>query len=306
MDLNQIFIDYKACALVAEKFKEAKIKRENYFNGEYFPPSNEPRELVLGYFTAIVALDHRTSTPISEYRASINGVVYKGSDLLHHLGSREFLRNPDYFSAENLSKLSLKEFNRVFTYGDVSLWDAGVRVLLLRDLGKKVLDIYGDFTGLFNVTSITEFKERLKVFRAYEDPVEKKIFLLAKFLEGRGLIKFTDPQNFQVPVDNHLTRIALRLGIVSLTDYSFILKEIEVNSETDTAIRVKVREAWKVVSEISGKDPFLLDDFLWRFGRTICLREKPLCKKCFLKDYCRAYKTKNFLPEHTFTLTWYY
>ena len=122
---------------MAEKLKELVVKRESYFNEKYFPPTNEPRELVLGYFTAIVALDHRTSTPISEYRASINGVVYKGSDLLHHLGSREFLRSPDYFSAENLSKLSLKEFNRVFTYRGVLLWDAGVRVLLLRDLGKK-------------------------------------------------------------------------------------------------------------------------------------------------------------------------
>ena len=306
MNLNQVLINYRTCALVAEKFEETEIKRENYFNEKCFPASNQPRELVLGYFTAIVALDHRTSTPVSEYRATINGIVYKGSDLLHHLGSREFSRNPEYFSAENLSKLNLREFNRVFTYKDISLWDAGVRVLLLRDLGRKVLDIYGNFTDLFNVTSITEFKERLKVFRAYEDPVEKKIFLLAKFLEGRGLIEFTDPQNFQVPVDNHLTRIALRLGIVNLTDYSFILKEIEVNSETDIAIRMKVREAWKVVSEISGKDPFLLDDFLWKFGRTICLRNRPLCEKCFLKDCCRAYRTENFLPEHTFTLTWYY
>ena len=303
---SRVFIDYKACVSVAEKFRELTIRRENYFNEKYFPPTNEPRELVLGYFTAIVAIDHRTSTPVSEYRATISGVVYKGSDLLHYLGSREYLRNPEYFSAENLSKLSLSEFNRVFSYGSVSLWDAGVRVLLLRDLGRKVLNTYGDFTSLFNVTSISEFKDRLKVFRAYEDPVEKKIFLLAKFLKGRSLLSFTDPENYQVPVDNHLTRIALRLGIVRLTDYSFILKEIEVSPETDIEIRMKIRDAWKTISEISHKDPFLLDDFLWRFGRTICVKKKPSCKECVLKNACRAYELGTHIPEHTFTLTWYY
>ncbi len=151
-----------------------------------------------------------------------------------------------------------------------------------------------------------ELLARLSWFRAYEDPVAKKSLLLAKFLHKRRLKVFRDEENFQVPVDNHLTRIAFRLGIVELEDHSPIDRQVELNPSQDIKIRMKVRDAWKRVSEASGVDPFTLDDFLWTHGRTICLPRNPRCRDCILRKACRSSRTGYFPSEHRHSLTWYY
>ncbi|OYT56351.1 MAG: hypothetical protein B6U76_04010, partial [Desulfurococcales archaeon ex4484_217_2] len=81
--------------------------------------------------------------------------------------------------------------------------------------------------------------DRLKTFRAYEDPVEKKSFLLVKFLERRGIFKPIDKENLHVPVDNHLVRIAFRLGIVKLDRE--ILKKVLNGEEFDRYFTANIR-----------------------------------------------------------------
>ena len=150
--------------------------------------------------------------------------------------------------------------------------------------------------------------EVLKMFKAYEDPVGKKAFLLIKFLHRRGLIKVKDLYRFEIPVDNHLTRIALRLGIVKPDQdiLDLIEKDVEVSSDVDYEIRLSVRTAWKIVSKLSGIDLMLLDDFLWTYGRTVCKYGLPDCNYCIFKNTCTSYLNNRFINEHRYTLTWYY
>jgi len=205
-----------------------------------------------------------------------------------------------------------------------TVWDPEVRAFLLRDAGGKLLKLYdGRVSNMVEEASGRlcgvpgGFIDILKVFRAYEDPVSKKSFLLAKFLLRRGLLKVIDLENMEVPVDNHVTRVAVRLGIVEPLGENPFASQREVSWEEDVIIRLQVRRAFKLVSKLSNMDPGLLDDLLWSLGRKICLRPRPLCdegvevlgiRKCPFRSVCAAYEREERRTwlEHNYTNTWYY
>lgn len=295
-----LILDVDKAAEVADVVKGLGLKRDRYLDERYYPPPDDPRELQLAYFAAVVAVDHRTST-FGPFEGYIDGEFYHGADALWRLARRAY---PEVFSPDRLASLSLEDGMRLFSIGGRAVWDLGVRVLLLRDLGRKAAEA-GGFAKWLDAGSVAELAERLKRARAYEDPVKKKTLLLAKFLDGRGLLKFSDPQNFDVPVDNHVSRIAYRLGIVDV-DYSWLFSGVELTREEDVEVREKIKLAWRLVSKFSGVDPFTLDDFLWSFGRAVCTRDSPKCGRCPLRAVCKANRLGQYPPEHTHSLTWYY
>ena len=306
MENFEVEIDKERIKEVANMISSLSLKRDKYDNLDFFPPYDADRELQLSFFTVMVAIDHRTRNNFTNFEAYIDGKHLFGADLLYYLGMKLFKKNPKLFLPENLTKIHLEEWKDLLGYGKVRLWDYKLRLFLIWDIGKKVLEFYSSFEKLFSVSTIEEFRKRMRIFRAYEDPVEKKTFLLAKFLEGRGLVKFVDSENFEVAVDNHLSRIAIRIGIVKFSNYSFIERGIEVSRDDDIKIRFKIREAWKIVSNLSGVDPFTLDDFLWSFGRNICTSNKPKCDLCPFKEKCLANALGKYFPEHKHLITWYY
>ncbi len=302
-----IQIDKNRIIRLAEIMADLKLKGDKYIDPKFFPPPETDREIQLGYFAAMVAIDHRTSSPFGVFEGEVDGEILHGADLLYRLGMKVLEGNPEFFYAKNLARIGEKDILNLISFRGKPLWDLHVRTLLLRDLGMKTLEYYdGKFKNLFNVSTIMELINRLIVFRAYEDPVHKKIFLLAKFLHGRGLVHFRDKENFEVAVDNHLSRIAIRTGIVVFSDYSPIERQIELSRGEDINVRLTIRKSWKEVSKESGYDPFTLDDFLWKFGRTICIRDKPRCEECQFASICLAHNKKHFWNEHRHVLTWYY
>ncbi len=270
----EVLIERSRVGEVAKVIKELSPVREAYV-GDIFPGPDEDPKLQTLFFMAMVAIDHRTRS-FMPYEAVISGKRYFGSELLYRKGMIVFEEDPSFFLPENLSRLKPDDRLLKVILDDPPLWDMHVRTLLLKDLGVKLSRV-----GLDHVLSDLK---RLKVARAYEDPVEKKLYLLIKFLDGRGLIYYRGERH--VAVDNHLTRLALRSEIVRVPD----LKEgWEVGVKEDVQIRMAVREAWDLVAMKAGVDPFALDDFLWRMGR------EGKCKFCL-----------NELREHEHLLTWYY
>lgn len=304
--LGEPFINESKISLVAEIIAKLDLKRDMYLDTRFFPPINVDRELQLGYFAAMVAIDHRTSTPLGVFEGYVHGEFFHGADLLYRLGMLIFESDPEFFSSDRLSRLGYENAKKLLVFENKILWDFHVRTFLLRDLGQKTLELYSSFKKLFNVSRVTEFVDRLRFFRAYEDPVAKKAYLLAKFLDGRKLIQFHDKENFEVAVDNHLSRLAIRLGIISFSDYSHIERQLEVPRDYDISLRLTIREAWKKVSEMSGVDPFTLDDFLWNFGRRICRQNSPRCANCPFDGVCLARSVGRYWLEHRHILTWYY
>ena len=314
-------IDYMQCEKFARVIRNVKIKPDPFTNPEYFPPSNEPVENVVNYFFFMVAIDHRTSLPGKPFEGYIDGKFYHGSDLLYRLGMIMYEENPDFFSPENMSKITADDIRRWLTVDEpkrITIHDPEIRAFLLRDAGTKLLKLYdGSILNLLRASKgylylkpNGGFIERLKIFRAYEDPVEKKPFLLTKFLERRGVLKVMDSENMHVPVDNHLVRIALRTGIVDEIEKvkELFMWKREATYEEDIIIRLIIRQAWKIISKLSEVNPSILDDFLWMFGRKTCLREKPMCEICPLKNACKAFidTKRRQLYEHLYYNTWYY
>lgn len=295
-------IDVDKAEQVAALIKELRPTRDSYTDPRIYPPVGDPREDQLAFFTAMVAVDHRTSTPWGSFEGLINGEFYHGADALYRLGRIAY--DEGIFKAERLANLTPRDAEKLFKLGDAVVWDFYTRVYLLRDLGKKVL-LRGGFEALVSTSSIRELKKRLAEVRAYEDPVAKKTMLLAKFLDGRRLADFKDVEEADVPVDNHLSRIAYRLGIVDV-DYDFLESGVETTREEDIRLREVVKTAWRIVAKFADIHPFALDDFLWNFGRKTCLREKPLCGSCPLRGACKAHAVGRYPPEHLHLATWYY
>jgi len=307
-------IDSRTIRDVADTIMRLELVPDTFTDPRYYPPTDTDLEHAAAYFTTMVAIDHRTHQK-RQYMLEIEGETYRGADLLWRLGKEMFDRDPEFFTAERLANLDYQTLKRWLEPDELELWDLYTRLLLLRDLGRKTLELYsGRFTTLIQLSKGwlynkgQGFIELLKVYRAYEDPVEKKPFLLVKFLYRRGYLKVVDLESLQVPVDNHVTRIAFRLGIVELSDElkRYIKKKLEVPYTIDVSIRLTVRAAWKLVSLHAKIDPTVLDDYLWNHGRKTCRPDQPKCEQCPLKQACKAYNTGEYLNEHTYSITWYY
>ncbi|NPA24132.1 MAG: N-glycosylase/DNA lyase [Crenarchaeota archaeon] len=313
MTTRLLTIDEEQITKIGKELQKIHIEEDPFTDPRYYPPLEDDYEHVVSYFFTMVAIDHRTSI-FKEYRAKIGEEEYRGADLLWRLGIEMYERDPEFFLPQNLAKMTLDTVRKWLTIDRTEIWDPGTRALLLQDLGKKTVIYYNSkFTNILKksqgkIRGENSITTLLKHYRAYEDPVEKKTFLLIKFLTRRKLIQIKDPENLELPIDNHLTRIAIRTGIVEPSQEleKLIQKEVELDRETDIEIRLTIRQAWKKLTQETGIEPTKLDDYLWNHGRKTCTPENPKCNKCPLKNTCKANQTEKYLKEHKHQLTWYY
>jgi len=309
-------VDSKQIDKVSNVIRHVPITPNSFLDPNYYPDVNVDAEYVARYFLVMVAMDHRLSRPRKPYEALIDGVKYHGADLLYKLGMLRFNEDPEFYSPKRLSNIKVEDVIAWLSVGDVKPPDPQVRTLILRDLGFKLLKLYnGNVLKLLKsskglLKGLGEgFIDRLKVFIAYQDPVEKKPYLLVKFLERRGLLKVKDIENLEVPVDNHLSRIALRLGIVRVS--KTLLEKIKGRKEfswwEDVMLRLTIRQSYKILSSKTKINPLILDDVLWSLGRKYCTIDEPKCDNCIFKSVCIAHENPYYMmPEHNYFNTWYY
>jgi len=301
---------------LASVFKRTSIEIDPLTDPQLYPSINDNKENVLRYFLVMVALDHRTQIPgYSYFSSKIGGKEFSGAFLLYRLGKIMYDNDSTFFSPERLVKITKKDVEKWLVSDTGVVRDPEVRAGLLKDLGYKLIKMYNGSVEDLIEQSNHRLKDddgglidRLKIFRAYEDPVEKKSYLLAKFLIRRNLFHPIDLHNMQLPIDNHLTRIAIRTGIIESDDYTLFTNMREAIYEEDIIIRLQVRRAYKKISEISNHAPDKLDDYLWMHGKFICTYQNPKCDLCSLQSACLAYKNveRRKLQEHKYINTWYY
>lgn len=314
--MSIIGVDERRIRSIAKILEKTVVKPSlNVFDDKLYPSRGVDEELVLRYFLVMVAMDHRLSRPGKTYEACLDDGCYHGADLLYRLGKKMFDENPSFFSPDKLSLVNVDHVKGWLTVGGAQPPDPEVRALLLRDLGVKLMKLYGSSVkemiqisqGRLRSTDGYGLLDLLRVFRAYEDPVEKKSLLLVKFLKHRGL--FNPVDRLDIPVDNHLTRIALRLGLamVSGTLWHKIRNGVETGRDEDLIIRLIVREAYRRLVDESKVDVGALDDYLWKHGREVCSRDNPRCSECVFKNACLARINRDFMVnEHVYYNTWYY
>lgn len=326
-----IHIDYNKISDVAKILRHIKIRVNNFNDPNFFPPRNYSDEEVARFFFFIVAIDHRTGTYDDPFEGYVDDAFLRGSDLLYHLAVKRFISDPDQFAPERLIKITTKDIVKWFSVHSPRkkvISNPAIRAMLMRDLAKKLTKIYdGEALKIIDLSDGYLYRsdgrgfiDQLKTFIAYSDPAEKKPFLLTKFLERRDLIVIRDRENINFPIDNHLMRIAIRLGLVKPSESTvnyFTSWSNNVDRDLDILFRLIARRAFKLLAIEASLSPFLLDDFFWELGREKCIFSSPLCERiksgklvdeCPLKEVCEQYLLRNriIFNEHKFLETWYY
>jgi len=318
----------KVSQVLSRALKDMEL--DTFTDPRYYPPKDTDPESVSRFFFFMVAIDHRVGRPSKAYIAEINGEIYEGADLLYRIGKMIYDNDPSFFNPNKLRYISAYDIKKKFNIANATIPDPETRADLLRDAAIKLIDLYnGKVTNIIKESNNylkhegKGFIERLKVFKAYSDPVEKKPYLLAKFLDRRNILKIRDRWNSEVPVDNHLVRIAFRLNLVHLDKETKerIRRGEEFKWYEDIEVRLAVRLAYKYLSRALRISPLHLDDFLWLFGKRCCTTKNPVCKsKCTKKCYeikgciencifsqvCEGISSPNPITEHNYYNTWYY
>jgi len=280
-----------------------KFQPFSYLNPDLDPPANTPAVLLADYYFFMVTIDYRTSTPVGHFEGEVNGQFFHGADLLYALGIQQFKADPFFFSASKMASisdeavetwLSVKTPQKVIT-----IYKPQERAMLLRDMGsallkwgyKSSLDVLQQSDGYLIREDGTGLLQLLEKFRAYNDPIRKKSYLWIKFVTGRGLFEVKNWDHLAVPVDNHLTRIALRTGIINIQD-SEITRRLSAEAPFTLAEDLELREAVRdAFTEIFHGIPLNfreLDDLFWVLGRSHCIHSKnPLCQGYVHNSKCQ-------------------
>ncbi|MFW9935749.1 MAG: queuosine salvage family protein [Candidatus Thorarchaeota archaeon] len=280
---------------------ELQPKAEQFLDPQLFPSTDYQPEGIVRFFFFVTGIDHRTSPPNQSFEGIVDGEYFQGADLLWHLSLRKFKADPHLFDPPVMAEISTETVKNWYTVHEpiqVTIRNPQERAALLRNSGSNLVTYYqGSVLNLLEAANhrITSdirmhhsgLMELLSQFKAYEDPAEKKGYLFLKFILRRNLWSITDGDQVRIPVDNHLTRIALRTGIVNISPQfaTHLRQQRPLNLETDVELRKMIAVAYSKVGEVASRSVLELDDFFWHFGRQCCLATDPICvtgctKKC--------------------------
>ncbi|MEM1593904.1 MAG: queuosine salvage family protein [Archaeoglobaceae archaeon] len=253
-------INEKRLQELANILKELKYSPISFDNPELFPEVDE--YIYPNYVFFMVAIDHKTGFEVNW--------KYRGSDLLFYLARRKQKEVNDFFTAKNLVGIKVSDVESIFSFQGKPVANAEERAFLLRDCAEKLLRYHdGDFMNLLRTAEFSAEKiiEELKKFRAYEDPLKKKSYLLLKILKRQGFVR----GKLEFPVDSVLVEVALSAEIVYPSEKMLRkIKRGEVLSEEESyELRKEVLMALNALSKASGIEADVLDDILWVYGREI-------------------------------------
>lgn len=298
--MDILTVNIEQCGKVAEELRKVEVFFEDVYDPRFYPPKDEGDVSIANYLFYVVAIDHRTHKLGEVFQGVVEGRMFRGATLLWRLAMLKHVSDPKFFTAGRLKDVAAEEVSSWLTVHEPKLRVAGepdVRALLLRDCAIRLIEKYdGSFYELIKRSGGWLLREDgsgllqlLSEFKAYEDPVRKKSFLLIKLLERRGILKVKDPENLEVPVDNHLARIALRTGMVMVDSERLreaLISRRPVTREEDFIIRMASREAYKIISKETSIKPTYLDDVFWNLGRNCCKRENPACRfeRCYMNE----------------------
>jgi hypothetical protein len=270
--------------------------------GRLFPTRGQPG--VIDYFFFCTAhqfsfwqlKDNRYAGPMVAF---VDGVPYKGSDFIWRVATRAWATNHFFFRPQNLVKRSDVDWKRFFQD------DAGKNPLPIYDKNREIIRHYVEWFARSNTTPenlVTEANRHPAALQTFlrlagrvpgyrEDPLQKKLQLLAVILENRPehFLRVTDPQSYRPIVDYHLMRSALRTGLVTVTrpELRLLLERRELVTEAvEHQIRQAVFDAINRLVKESGVSMAAIDYFFFT-NRTRCPEmTEPQCKTCPVNQVC--------------------
>lgn len=240
--------------------------------------------------------------------AAVDGVNRKGSDYLFYCFQRALNNQADFFSIAQMKEMTDADWDAVFHD------DHGRNPLPMWPEHLELINQYVDWfeqnestpQALIDAANASEqvlatFLELVGQVPGYrEDPMQKKLMLLAVMLENRpeGFLRVNDPDAAVPIIDYHLQRSALRTGLVQVHDDDLrkrLLARAEVSASDEQAIREATYQAIETLVKQSGLSVAAIDYFFFT-NRTRCPEmTAPQCEVCPVNDIC-AHETELFQP----------
>lgn len=233
----------------------SRISKEDLrFNSQDLPGSTTREEAAM-FYTILYSIDYGVG--LEEKKRLANALW----SILEERGfNHDFLLGLD---GNGLNTL-LKEYG-------VKMPRPELRAMLLRDLSRKVEKLYNGSYYAVVVESHGQlryknggFLDRLQDFYAYRSPAYSKAYRLAIQLYRVGALPAHDLWNAGVSVDSALVGLAVRYGLVRISDS--LLERIALGTpldpETDRVLREYVFITYRLVAQEAGVDPFTLDGLL--------------------------------------------
>lgn len=240
--------------------------------------------------------------------ARVGGVDRKGSDYLFYCFQRARDRDPDIFNPRHLAGLDEDSLDALFRddtgHNPLPMWPE--HLALIQAYAQWFIDEDTSPRSLVEEANdaaqpLAHFMERVGVIPGYrEDPLKKKLMLLAVILENRPehFLRVTDPESAVPIIDYHLQRSALRTGLVQIDDATLRQKNQQrqwVSEAEEGLVRVATYEAIEEVVRRSGLSVAGVDYFFFT-NRTRCPEmTEPQCAVCPIQSICPQ-RTTLFQP----------
>ena len=296
--MPSVEVDEAVCSRIAERIRDVELKKAR----ETVIPRELGRELALRvlFFFSAINYDTRGLWGV------VRGRLVRGSDFLLHTLISLAEEDPSSLDPSSIAALELKDF--ISWFGEAGEGRLprrpSERVALLRDTAERLLKHYGGSVCALldacggRVGGPGGLRERLSEFKAFDDPLAKKVMVFAILARSEGLWEPVDEENITVGVDYHLQRVALRSGMVVVSDERLLQKLLFrrfVSAEEHSAIRIACLKAYKLVGHFSGRSQLDIDQLFWHLGRSCChpgrepaCGERAPCKHEMMCSFLRA------------------
>lgn len=235
--------------------------------------------------------------------ATVDGVARKGSDFLFYCFQRALNADPDIFLPHRLAGMSTPRLDQLFHddsgQNPLPMWTEHAELIhayaewfVERDLAPA------DLLALANASErpLQTFLETVGQVPGYaEDPLRKKLMLLAVILENRPerFLQVSDPESGVPIIDYHLQRSALRTGLVDVQDPALrdkLIARENVSEQEEEAVRTATYAAIADLVQQSGLSVAAVDYFFFT-NRTRCPEmTEPKCPECPVQAICKQRK----------------
>ncbi len=295
-----IEVNEAQCQLIGQRLLQQTVRADEFL----FVPATVNEALVEANYWAF-------AIAICQHTKSLAGVVdgrwRRGWDYLISASRRAL---DEFASSEAMARIDADRLRAIlsdnFDPAHSTVDRVEERLGQLHDVARVLLEQYeGQAMNLYcraggRILGEGGIFQRLAAIPAYTDPLDKKAQLLVGQLDAAGVWPLADPENLKVCMDYHAMRVALRTGIVEITDPGLLIalkQKARVSDAINHTVRRVVSDACDRVIAHSGVSVFEFDKWIWHLGRSCCFYDhEPICgpRACHKMDICTYIKAVDY------------
>jgi endonuclease III len=266
-------IDEKKATSIAERLHGQFYARKGFFQGYEMPEYVLPRNLIRGslehalYFTFVISIDYSTDAV----------KLWRNSRETYELYPERF-EPSEIMAFEDRTVVSfVRGLGARYPKSGANTWKRISKVLVEKYAGdpRKMTP---------EPSSIMEIKSKLNDFPYLKGPKLSNFYLRA--MGESGLLKISDFDMLDIPVDIQVARFTTYTGVATLLSDSF------QGCVHKNPLRSLIEEVWRNAAGRLNTPPWKLDEPIWTIGSRLC--SKRLCDKCPVHDLCDKVKGIRF------------